>query len=397
MKIEAFEDTRVAFGDRSDRELRKAYWLFRLVGSPFLVRVGAFLLRIALWMRLPVNWALKPTIFSHFCGGEHIDDCEGTIQKLAASGIQTILDYSAEGRETDAEFDRTAREVMETIQRAVVDKNIPYAVFKPTGIARFALLEKLQSGNMLSDAENTELERVHGRFGSICRMAEETGIPVMIDAEESWIQEPVDRLVEDLMLKYNKGRPLIFNTLQMYRHDRLQYMERFYANARDKGVIAAFKLVRGAYMEKERDRAASMGYPSPIHPDKPSTDAAYDEAVNFCLEHIEHMAVCIGTHNENSCRLAADTMDRLGLSHDHPRVFFGQLLGMSDHISYPLAAAGFNVCKYVPYGPVRTVIPYLIRRAEENTSVAGQTSRELHLINKEIHRRRQARTSHRTD
>lgn len=392
MKTETFENTRLAFQDRSDRELRKAYWLFRLVGSPFLVKVGAIKLRIALWLRFPVNWILKPTIFSHFCGGEQISECGETIEKLAAGGIQTILDYSAEGKETDAEFDRTAHEVMETIKKAVSNKNIPYAVFKPTGMARFGLLEKLQSGKVLTDAEQGELERVHGRIGSICRLAEETGVPVMVDAEESWIQEAVDRLVEDLTLKYNKDRPLIFNTLQMYRHDRLDYLERFLSHSRENGVVPAFKLVRGAYMEKERERAAAMGYPSPVYPDKPSTDDAFDKATRSCLEHIDHMAVCIGTHNEKSCALAAETMDGLGIPRAHPRVSFAQLLGMSDHLSYPLAAAGFNVCKYVPYGPVRTVVPYLIRRAKENTSVAGQTSRELYLIRKEMQRRKKTRT-----
>jgi proline dehydrogenase len=392
MKTETFEDTRLAFKDRSDRELRNAYWLFRLVGNPALVKAGAIKLKIALWLRLPVDWILKPTIFSHFCGGEQISECDATIKKLAASGIQTILDYSAEGKETDAEFDRTAHQVMETIRKAVTDKNIPYAVFKPTGMARFGLLEKLQSGKVLTDAEQRELERVHERIGSICRLAEQSGVPVMVDAEESWIQEAVDRLVEDLALKYNKDRPLIFNTLQMYRHDRLDYMERFLARARENGVVAAFKLVRGAYMEKERERAAALGYPSPIYPDKPSTDAAFDQATRFCLEHIDHMAVCIGTHNEKSCSLAAETMDRLDIARAHPQVSFAQLLGMSDHLSYPLAAAGFNVCKYVPYGPIKTVIPYLVRRAEENTSVAGQTSRELYLIKKEIQRRKKART-----
>jgi proline dehydrogenase len=387
---ETFENTSLAFKDRSNRELRKAYWLFRLVGNPFLVKIGSVKLRVALWLRFPVNWILKPTIFSHFCGGERISECDETIEKLAASGIQTILDYSAEGKETDAEFDRTAHEVMETIKKAVTDKNIPYAVFKPTGMARFGLLEKLQSGQKLSAAEQGELERVHGRIGAICRLAEETGVPVMVDAEESWIQEGVDRIVEELTMKYNKDRPLVFNTLQLYRTDRLDYLERFSARARESGVVAAFKLVRGAYLEKERDRAAAMGYSSPVYADKPATDEAFDKATRFCLEHIDHMAVCIGTHNEKSCALAADAMDGLGIPHDHPRISFAQLLGMSDHISYPLAAGGFNVCKYVPYGPVRTVVPYLIRRAEENTSVAGQTSRELFLIKKEILRRKAA-------
>ncbi len=383
-----FNNTEIAFKDKDKRSLRKAYWLFRMLASPILVKTGSISLRVAMWLRLPTRWALKPTVFEHFCGGETIDACEATIQKLAASNVQTILDYSAEGGEHEADLDYTMSQIIATIDKAAAEKHIPYAVFKPTGVARFGLLEKIQSGDQLSDPEKTEFEKAKNRFETICAYAAEKDVPVMIDSEESWIQGVADGLVEELMFKFNKSKPLVFNTLQMYRHDRLAYLENFISRARKQGVYAAFKLVRGAYMDKERERARKMGYASPIHPDKDATDKAFNDATILCLANIQDTAVCVGTHNEISCRKAVDYMTGLKTDRNHPHISFAQLLGMSDHISYNLAAAGYNVCKYVPYGPVKTVIPYLIRRAEENTSVAGQTSRELFLLRKELRRRR---------
>jgi proline dehydrogenase len=383
-----YNNTEIAFQDKDNRSLRKAYWLFRMLARPALVKTGSSLLRVALWMRLPVKWALKPTVFDHFCGGETIEECETTIRKLGASRVQTILDYSAEGGEREADLDHTMSQILATIDKAAEDKHIPYAVFKPTGVARFGLLEKVQSAESLNDSEKAEFEKANKRFETICAYAAGKDVPVMIDSEESWIQDVVDSLVEELMLKFNKSKPLIFNTVQMYRHDRLNYMKRFIERARDTGVFSAFKLVRGAYMEKERERALEMGYASPIHPDKNATDKAFNDATLLCLNSINDVAVCIGTHNEESCTVGVNQISAMGLPVSHPHISFAQLLGMSDHISYNLAASGFNVCKYVPYGPVKTVIPYLIRRAEENTSVAGQTSRELYLLRKELQRRR---------
>ncbi|MDR4989169.1 MAG: proline dehydrogenase family protein [Bacteroidales bacterium] len=383
-----FENTRIAFRQKSNRQLRRAYWLFRMLARPVLVSSGSLLTRLAINLRLPVSWALKPTVFAHFCGGESIDDCDAVIRQLAEAGVQTILDYSAEGKEREADFDYTKAQIMATIDKAAAEKSIPYAVFKPTGLSRFALLEKLQSGAALNNSEKEEFARVKARFSDICTYAASRGVPVMIDSEESWIQGAVDELVEELMLAHNKKKPLVFNTLQMYRHDRLDYLRGFVRRAREQGVHSAFKLVRGAYMEKERERAKKFGYPSPIYPDKPATDAAFDEAVAFCLDNVSDVAVCVGTHNEASCEKAVRLMEQKGFAKNDSRVSFAQLLGMSDHISCNLAAAGYNVCKYVPYGPVKTVIPYLIRRAEENTSVAGQTTRELYLLQKEIRRRK---------
>jgi proline dehydrogenase len=387
-----FENTRVAFHDKSNRELKKAYWLFRMIASPLLVKVGAGLTRFAIFTGLPIGWALKPTVFSHFCGGETIDACDPTIARLGRANIKTILDYSAEGKENDRDFDYTRDQILATMEKALNNPDIPYAVFKPTGVARFALLEKVQAGESLTDAEKQEFEKVKGRFLTICQKANELQIPVMVDAEETWIQGIVDEMTEEMMFRFNTEKPLVFATLQMYRHDRLEYLKGLVSRSRKKGVFTAVKLVRGAYMEKERERAAQKGYPSPIYPDKPATDKGFDDAVAFCIENVKDVAVCVGTHNELSCARGAEKMIELEIPRNHTNVSFSQLLGMSDHISYNMAAEGFYVSKYVPYGPIKTVVPYLIRRAEENTSVAGQTSRELFLLRTELKRRKQSKT-----
>lgn len=389
--MDLFANTKVAFRDKDDNSLRKAYWLFRLVGNPLLVKIGSMLLNLALWLRIPVRWVLKPTVFDHFCGGERIDDCDATIELLGRSGVQTILDYSAEGKDSEEDLEYTKEQIIATVDKAAAEHHIPYAVFKPSGVARFALLEKVLGNDPLSPDEQEEFDRVKKRFDAICSYGKSRNVPVMIDSEESWIQDVVDGMVEELMFRYNRGAPVVFNTLQMYRHDRLEYLQHFIERARKNGVYPAFKLVRGAYMEKERARARRLSYLSPIYPDKESTDKAFDDATTVLLEAIDHAAVCIATHNEASCLHAIDLMKTRSIPADNPNVSFAQLLGMSDHISYNLAAEGYIVCKYVPYGPVKTVVPYLVRRAEENTSVAGQTSRELYLLRTEIRRRKALR------
>jgi len=383
-----FDNTQMAFHDKTTGELKRARWLFRLIASPFLVRIGSAFLRLAIKAGIPVKWALKPTVFSHFCGGETIDKCEPVIHKLGKSKIQTILDYSAEGKETEPDFDFTASQILATLNKAKNNPNIPYAVFKPSGVARVSLLEKTQQGCKLSEEESKEYERALDRFWLIGQTAYQLGIPVMVDAEESWIQQTVDEITEEMMLSFNHEKPLVFTTLQLYRTDRLEYLKNLFERLGKKGIYPGVKLVRGAYMEKERLRATQHGYPSPIYPNKPATDKAFDEAVAFCLEHVDEMAVCIGTHNELSCSLASEKIISMGIDKAHPNISFSQLLGMSDNISYLLASEGFRVTKYVPFGPVKTVVPYLIRRAEENTSVAGQTSRELLLLETELRRRR---------
>ncbi len=338
-----FDNTEIAFRDKNKKKLRKAYWLFRIVGSPFLVRMGSVLLKFALWLHLPVKWALKPTVFSHFCGGETIEECDPVIKQLGASGVSTILDYSAEGKESEEDFDHTRDQIMATIDKAAVEEHIPYAVFKPTGMASFDLLAKVQGEKPLSANEKNAFERARKRFDDVCAYGVSKGVPVMIDSEESWIQGIADQLTEEMMFRYNGKAPMIFNTLQMYRHDRLSYLEGFIAKARERGIYAAFKLVRGAYMEKERERALKMGYPSPIYPDKDATDKAFDDATEMCIRNLDAVSVCVGTHNEKSCAGAAELMKKLSIPAGHEHVSFAQLLGMSDHISYNLASEGYIV------------------------------------------------------
>lgn len=387
----SFENTAVAFAHKSNRELAKAYWLFKIVGSPFMVALGKVLVKVALALRIPIGWAMRGNIFEQFCGGETIADCAETTRVLDEYNIGTILDYSVEGKESELDFDATAEEVLRTVDTANGNAHIPFCVFKTTGIARFALLAKINSGQALSAKEEAEFERVKTRMDRIAKRAHEARTPVFIDAEESWIQDTIDQLAHTLMERYNKEQAIVFNTAQLYRHDRLAFLEKAVANAKAGGYHYGVKLVRGAYMEKERDRATDIGYPSPIQPDKAATDRDFDASVDLCLNNLDCVALCAGTHNEESSLRLARRMDELGIDRSDPRIFFAQLYGMSDHISFNLSHAGYNVAKYVPYGPIREVIPYLIRRADENTSVKGQTGRELGLILRERKRRKSSR------
>ncbi len=383
-----FDNTEIAFAHKSKRELFRAYWLFRLVSSPALVTLGKVLVNVALTLRIPIGWALKGNIFAQFCGGETIADCATTTQVLDRYRIGTILDYSVEGKETERDFDANAEEILRTIETAHGNPHIPFCVFKVTGIARFGLLQKLNENQSLNTLEAAEFDQVKKRINRIAQRAYDTGTPLFIDAEESWIQNTIDQLCHELMQLYNGERAIIYNTAQMYRHDRLDFLKSAVADAQEHGYHYGVKLVRGAYMEKERDRAADRGYASPIQATKAATDRDFDAAIAFCIEHINHVAFCAGSHNENSAIYLAELMAKHGLNPNDDRVYFAQLYGMSDHISFNLSHAGYNVAKYVPYGPIREVIPYLIRRAEENTSVKGQTGRELSLILRERARRK---------
>ncbi len=385
-----FRDTATAFADKSDAELREKYRLFKMLNSPFLNAVGTRAAKFALSLGLPVEGLIKSTIFEQFCGGEAIGECESAIKRLGAAKIGTILDYSVEGKSTEADFDNTRDEIIRTIERAKDDPNIPFAVFKVTGVAPLGTLEKLSKKKKLDAKGQAKCERIHTRVNEICEFAYAVGKPVFIDAEESWIQDAIDRLAIEMMEKYNRRAPIVFNTLQMYRTDRLQYLRDSRKQAKADGYILAVKLVRGAYMEKERERAAELGYESPIQPDKKATDRDYNAALEYCLDHVEDVAFVAGTHNERSTQLLAQMMHQRGISHAHPHIFYSQLYGMGDNLSYILADNGYNVSKYVPYGPVADAIPYLIRRAQENSSVTGQVSRELELISIELDRRRLA-------
>lgn len=385
----SFENTEVAFSGKSDAELNRAFWLFKLIGNPFLVKTGKQLTNLALGMGIPIGWVIKPTIFKQFCGGETIAECEGAIKKLGQFNIGTILDYSIEGKEEEETFDATAREIILTIETAAKDpSHIPFSVFKLSGLTTVGLLTDINSGleNLTASQQKSYLD-FHRRVESICKAAFDHGVATFIDAEESWIQDGIDRIAHEMMNKYNRTKAIIYNTVQMYRHDRYDFLRSSVATAKHEGYFYGVKLVRGAYMEKERARAAKMGYVSPIQPDKESSDRDFNKGLEFCVEQAQWVAICAGTHNEDSSKLLASLIAENGIEKNHPHFFFAQLLGMSDHISYNLAHEGYNVAKYVPYGPVKEVVPYLIRRAEENTSVKGQTGRELSLIMNEKKRR----------
>ena len=383
-------DTATAFANRSNAELKEKYRLFTLLNSPLLNSLGGRAARFALSLGLPVKGLIKRTIFEQFCGGETIAECEPVIAELGESNIGTILDYSVEGKATEADFDRTKDEIIKTIERAKGDKRIPFSVFKVTGVAPLGTLERMSGKKKLDAKSQAKCERIHHRVAEICEYAYSVRQPIFIDAEESWIQDAIDRMATDMMQRFNREGPIVYNTLQMYRMDRMQHLRDARRQASADGYIYAVKLVRGAYMEKERARAAEMGYPSPIQPDKESTDADYNAAIDYCMDHIDDVAFVAGTHNEQSSEYLAELMYKRRTDPNDKRVYFSQLYGMGDNISYALAKAGYNVSKYVPYGPVEDAIPYLIRRAEENSSAAGQVSRELEMISTELKRRKLA-------
>jgi len=383
----SFENTEIAFRHSSNTGLKRAWWLFKFININFFVKVGPPVTNFALKIHLPIKGIIRATIFKQFCGGETIAECDATIKNLAKGGVGTILDYSVEGEDKEHIFDQTRQEIIRTIERAKGDPAIPLTVFKTTGVARFALLEKLDTQQALTIAEQQEWEKVQNRVRSICEKAHSLDIPVMIDAEESWIQETIDMLALDMMRAFNGSRAIVYNTYQLYRHNKLASLQHDHAVAKAEGFYLGAKLVRGAYMEKERKRAVEMGYTSPIQPTKQATDADYNSALQFCIDNINDTAFVAGTHNEESCRVLAELLNTNKIAHNHPHVYFSQLLGMSDNLSFNLANSRYNVAKYVPYGPVEAVLPYLFRRAEENTAIAGQMSRELALIAKEKKRR----------
>lgn len=383
----SFSDTAIAFESKTNEDLKRAHLLFSAIGMNWLVQAGAPLVNMAFAINLPITGLIRKTVFKQFCGGESIEECEATTELLAKYHIGTILDYSVEGKEEEAVFEATCNEILHTIDKAKGNAKIPFCVFKPTGIARLGLLAKINAKEQLNKEQHDEITAVRERMNRICKAAYDNNVRLFIDAEESWIQDAVDALVREMMLKYNKEKAIVFNTAQLYRHDRLEFIKRSLFDAKTNNYYLGMKLVRGAYMEKERERAKEMGYASPIYPNKAAADKGYDDALRFCVENIDRIAFCAGTHNETSSALLVQLMQEKGISKTDPRIYFSQLLGMSDHISFNLSHAGYNVVKYVPYGPVKNVLPYLIRRAQENTSVKGQTGRELALILAEMKRR----------
>ncbi|UJH67220.1 proline dehydrogenase family protein [Allomuricauda sp. SCSIO 65647] len=383
-----FDDTSIAFDLKSDSELERAYFLFKLIANEPLVRIGTAVTNFAVKAHLPVEGLIRATVFDHFCGGVNEEDCLPTIDKMFEKGVCSILDYSVEGKEHEEQFDLALEKTLEVLNFVKEKDAIPFAVFKPTGMGRFKIYEKVSNGMNLNTDEQEEWDRIVQRYDQICKKAHDMDVALLIDAEESWMQDAADDICLQMMRKYNQNRAVVFNTAQTYRWDRLDYLKKLKEIAKKEDFKIGIKVVRGAYMEKENDRAEEKNYKSPICASKQATDENFDAAVTFMIDNLDVFSLFAGTHNELSTYKLIDLMQEHGVTIEDKRIWFGQLYGMSDHITYNLAASGYNVTKYLPYGPVRDVMPYLIRRAEENTSVAGQTTRELALLKKEKERRK---------
>lgn len=383
-----FENTEVAFRLKSDSELERAYFLFKMISNEPLVRIGTAATNFALKAHLPVEGLIRATVFDHFCGGVNEDDCLPVIDKMYSAGVSSVLDYSVEGKAIESHFDEAAQKIIKLVHFSEEKDAMPIVVFKPTGLGRFYLFQKKGEGKSFTQDEQLEWDRVVQRYHDICSLAKQKDVEVLIDGEESWMQDAADELAEDMMREYNNDVPIVYNTLQTYRHDRLEYLKASHERAKQGNYKLGYKIVRGAYMEKERERAKEKGYPSPICKDKATTDANFNDCLTYILHHLNDISIFIGTHNELSTYISMELMQQLNIDKTDNRVWFGQLYGMSDHISFNLAEQGYNVAKYLPFGPVKDVMPYLIRRAEENTSVAGQTSRELSLLKAERKRRK---------
>ncbi len=388
MKEINFEDTKTAFRIKSDRDLRRAYILFKLISYPILVKIGNPVIQVLSALRIPIGWIVKPTAFKHFVGGSTLEECQPAVEKLKTGNVYSILDYSVEGKESEKAINAALAETLRAVKNAGSNPDIPFAVFKPTAFGTHHALEKLSGENTPDEETVAEGEKFRQRVDTLCRTAFENNIPIMIDAEDTYIQHFIDKVVIEMMQKYNKKKCIVFNTYQMYRHDRIAILEADIKKAREERFFLGAKFVRGAYMERERARAAKMGYEDPIQPDRESTDRDYNLALKISMDNLDVVSIFNGTHNEYSSKYLADLMIEQKVDPADNRIWFSQLYGMSEHISFNLSAAGFNVAKYVPYGPVRFVLPYLMRRVEENTSVKGQTGRELSLIKKERQRRK---------
>jgi len=386
----SFENTAVAFKSKSDRELFLTYLIFLLTKSPFLVKFLSRTAKFTMAIGLPVKPFIKATVFKQFCGGEKKEEYLNVIGNLGQAAIGAILDYSVEGRQDENAFENTQKELIKIIEQARNNDNIPCTCMKMTAIGSCELLEKVTATQTLSKREKQAWEKLMVRLDRICKAACEADKPIYIDAEESWIQDATDRLAEQMMLKYNREKAIVFTTLQLYRWDRIDYLKKMIVQARQHSYRLGIKFVRGAYLEKERERASALGYPSPVNSSKVATDDEYNMAINAFIDNIDVMEICLGTHNEYSCQLLINCMAAKEIPNNHPHIWFSQLFGMSDHISYNLAKAGYNVSKYLPFGPVKSTLPYLARRAEENTAIAGQMSKELEIIVKERQRRKTA-------
>ncbi len=383
-----FDNTEVAFKLKSDSELERAYFLFKMISKEPLVKIGTAMTKFALNLNLPVEGLIRSTVFDHFCGGVNEMDCMSTVDALCDAGVYSVLDFSVEGKEEDMQFDATAAKVVELTHFAKNKEAMPFSVFKPTGFGKFDIFRKKSENASMSETERNQWEQIVRRYEEVSKAAFDCDISLLIDAEEFWMQAAADELCEQMMEKYNSEKAVVFNTLQCYRWDRLDYLKEQHKRAKEKGYKLGYKIVRGAYLEKENERALENGYRSPICESKKATDDNFNEIMTYIMANLEDISLFVGTHNENSTYLAMELMEQMHIAKDDPRMWFGQLYGMSDHITFNLGELGYNVAKYIPFGPVKDVMPYLIRRAEENTSVAGQTSRELSLLAKERKRRK---------
>ena len=383
-----FNNTEIAFALKTDTELERAYFLFKMISNEPLVKIGTAVTNFALKAHLPVEQLIRATVFDHFCGGTNEQDCLSVVDKMYTKGVSSVLDYSVEGKEEETQFDAALEMTLKTIEFAKERSAIPFAVFKPTGLGRFYLYQKKGEKKPFTTSEQEEWNRVEARFEKVCKLGFEKDVALLIDGEESWMQDAADELVEKMMVKFNKQKAIVFNTLQLYRWDRLNYLRELHDRAKKEGFFIGMKLVRGAYMEKENKRALEFGYATPICENKKATDDNYNAAIDYMMQNLETMSIFAGTHNEESSYYLMQLQKENNINKTDSRVWFGQLYGMSDNISYNLAKNQYNVAKYLPFGPVRDVMPYLIRRAEENTSVAGQTSRELDLLKTERKRRK---------
>lgn len=385
--IPNFENTEIAFSHKSNWQLKKAYGLFKLFSFQPLVNIGAQLTEKALQLKLPINGLVKHTIFEQFCGGENLADCKKTIAQLASFNIDTILDYGVEAKQSEAEYEATLQHQLQAIAYAKNNKHISVVAAKVTGMARFSLLEKMNAGKALTESENNEATKVASRLHQLATAAHEAQVQLYFDAEETWIQKPIDNWIENLMAQFNTKSPVIFNTIQLYCKDRLAHLLDAHDKAKQEGYIYGAKLVRGAYMEKERARALQKNYASPIHKNKELVDRDYNAAIDYCLNHIDSIAFCCGSHNEYSNQYLAAKMQEKNIPLQHPHITFAQLYGMSENLTFNLAHSGYRTAKWIPYGTIKEVIPYLTRRAQENSSATGQMSRELLLLKKEMARR----------
>ena len=384
-----FENTQIAFADKTTPQLKKAYWMFKAIEQPALTNVGISILNFTVKNNFPfVTDIVKNTLFEQFCGGVTREESMKVVKQMFKHHIGSIFDYAIEGKEEEATFDHTCEEIKQNIKFAEGNPAIPFVVFKPTGFGRLDLYAEVQAGKELTSSEKEEWNRVVNRYEEVCKMAHEKNVVIMIDAEETWIQDAVDKLVNEMKSKYNREKAIVWNTIQMYRTGRLEYLAKDLERAKEKNYFLGYKFVRGAYMEKERNRAQEMNYPDPIQPTKQATDDNFNAAIDFVMKNLDKVSAFFGTHNEKSTELVMDKMREQNLPNDFDHIHFGQLYGMSDNITYYLGAKKYNAAKYLPYGPVKDVVPYLTRRAQENTSVAGQTGRELGLIEKELKRRK---------